>query len=159
MDCVVSQPVRSLCRTSVCPKCPRYFRTLAPKSQSLRNEICPDRALIDDFCRVVSNREFSISEMCSRRPGSHPGETSLRVCERRNVDLGSALLLFAPRSLLRDRVAESKKKIGRRMLGVLGQSLASPSGKLPDLSDGRLTSSTRVECSAAKKYWAQSEFL
>jgi hypothetical protein len=87
------------------------------------------------------------------------GETSLRVCERRNVDLGSALLLFAPRSLLRDRVAESKKKIGRRMLGVLGQSLASPSGKLPDLSDGRLTSSTRVECSAAKKYWAQSEFL
>jgi hypothetical protein len=88
MDCVVSQPVWSPCRTPGCRKCSRHFMTLAPENQSLRREMRPSYALVGVFWRVVSNREFSISEIYSSRLGSHQAETGSHVPVRWKADIG-----------------------------------------------------------------------
>jgi hypothetical protein len=45
-------------------------------------------ALIGDFWRVVSHREFSISEIYSSRLGSYLAETGSHVPARRKADIG-----------------------------------------------------------------------
>jgi hypothetical protein len=74
-----SHPVPSPYRTSISQKCSRYFGTLALKSQSLSGKISGGRALIGSFWRAVSIGEFSISENCSPRLGSHVAETSSHI--------------------------------------------------------------------------------
>ena len=78
-----SHPVSSLCRTSVRQKCLRYFRRLAPGNRSLSCGICSNSTFIRDFLSPVSNRQFSISEIRSRRLGSHLAETGSMSAIRR----------------------------------------------------------------------------
>jgi len=80
-----SHPVSSLCRTSVRQKCLRYFRRLSPENRSLSCGICSNSTFIRDFLSPVSNRQFSISEIRSRRLGSHLAETGSMSAIRRIV--------------------------------------------------------------------------
>jgi hypothetical protein len=89
--------VLSPCQTSRCQKCSRYFRILAPENQSLRREIRPGYVLIGVFWRVVSNREFSISEICSSRLGSYLAETSSHVPCPLESEPWLQLLQYPPR--------------------------------------------------------------
>ena len=102
-----SHPVSSLCRTSVRQKCLRYFRRLAPENRSLSCGICSNSTFIRDFLHTVSNRQFSISEIRSRRLGSHLAETGSMSAIRRRADIwpdagwafsGGSLLYFGYRS-------------------------------------------------------------
>lgn len=90
-----SQPVPSPCRTSVCRKCPRYFRALASADQSLTDQICSHNVLIGHCWRAVSDRKLSISEQGSRRLGSHLAETSSHIRHRARGIRGDAVMPVA----------------------------------------------------------------
>jgi hypothetical protein len=74
-----SRPVPSPCRNSVREKCLRCFRMRAREGRSPTSKIGADGVPIAAIWRRISNREFSISEICSPRLGSYLVETGLHV--------------------------------------------------------------------------------
>ena len=96
-----SQPVLSPCRTSVREKCLRCFRMLPREGRSPTSKIGAVGVPIAAIWRHVSNREFSISEICSPRLGSYLVETGLHVRYAGKRTWAACRLIFANDPYLR----------------------------------------------------------